>query len=222
MKGLIINNLSVKLTNGQLIIKGLSLEFADNTIYALVGPNGAGKSSLVNTIMGHPDYKISNGKILLDGKDITKLNVTERARLGLFLGMQYPVELVGVSYSDYLRTALTSLGKMPDNWFDKLSLLDQYARALGFRNFNSNRDLNVGFSGGEKKKSEILQMLMLQPRFAMLDEPDSGLDKASITKLAALLKSLDYPTSLIIISHHDKLLSELHPAKTYHLEPIDA
>lgn len=222
MKGLRVEHLSVATVEGKPIFRDVTLDFQDNARYALLGRNGSGKSTLVNVIAGHPHYQITGGKIILDGEDITHLKADERAKRGIFLAMQYPAEIPGVSYANFLRT---SLAKLTDNQFNFLEVLDQLqteAANLGFRHFDYNRDLNVGFSGGEKKKSEILQMLILKPRFAFLDEPDSGLDKISVKYLSARLRALDYPTTLIIISHHDQLLAAVHPTTTYDMEQFNA
>lgn len=222
MKGLRIEHLSVATIEGKPIFHDVTLDFQDNARYALLGRNGSGKSTLVNVIAGHPHYQITGGKIILDGEDITHLKADERAKRGIFLAMQYPAEIPGVSYANFLRTSLT---KLTDNQFNFLEVLNQLqteAASLGFQHFDYNRDLNVGFSGGEKKKSEILQMLILNPRFAFLDEPDSGLDKISVKYLSARLRALDYPTTLIIISHHDQLLAAVHPTTTYDMERFNA
>ena len=222
MKGLRIEHLSVATIEGKPIFHDVTLDFQDNARYALLGRNGSGKSTLVNVIAGHPHYQITGGKIILDGEDITHLKADERAKRGIFLAMQYPAEIPGVSYANFLRT---SLAKLTDNQFNFLEVLNQLqteAANLGFQRFDYNRDLNVGFSGGEKKKSEILQMLILKPRFAFLDEPDSGLDKISVKYLSNRLRALDYPTTLIIISHHDQLLEVVHPTTTYDMEQFNA
>lgn len=222
MKGLRIEHLSVATIEGKPIFHDVTLDFQDNARYALLGRNGSGKSTLVNVIAGHPHYQITGGKIILDGEDITHLKADERAKRGIFLAMQYPAEIPGVSYANFLRTSLT---KLTDNQFNFLEVLNQLqteAASLGFQHFDYNRDLNVGFSGGEKKKSEILQMLILKPRFAFLDEPDSGLDKISVKYLSARLRALDYPTTLVIISHHDQLLAAVHPTTTYDMEQFNA
>lgn len=221
MKGLEINNLCVSTFDGKEILNDVSMSFNDQTTYALLGRNGSGKSTLVSTIMGHPHYKVTSGKILLDDQDITGLSADKRARLGLFLAMQYPAEVAGVSYSNFMRTARARLTGNKFNFLDDLNKLQTEAARFGFQDFDYERDLNVGFSGGEKKKSEILQMLILHPRFAFLDEPDSGLDKPSVKELGQRLSSLDYPTSLIIISHHDRLLEAVKPDKIYNMEKHD-
>lgn len=197
------------------------MHFNDQKIYALLGRNGSGKSTLVNTIMGHPHYKVTGGKIMLDDEDITNLPADERAKRGLFLAMQYPAEVAGVSYANFLRTALARLTNNNFNFLEALNQLQDEAKRLGFRHFDPERDLNVGFSGGEKKKSEILQMLILKPRFAFLDEPDSGLDKPSVKELCEQLSNLDYSTSLIIISHHDHLLEAVKPNQVYDMEQLN-
>jgi Fe-S cluster assembly ATP-binding protein len=217
MKGLRLDKLVVETREGKRLLDGVSMEFRDGTNYALLGPNGAGKSSLVAAVMGHPGYVIKSGAIMLDGEDITALTADEKARRGLFLAMQYPVEIAGVSYASFLRTALARRTGNRFNFIEVLTQLGEEARGLGFREFDPERELNVGFSGGEKKKSEILQMLMLRPRFAFLDEPDSGLDKKSVALLAARLQRLDYPTSLILITHHDQVLEAVAPEQTYDL-----
>ena len=214
MKGLAVNNLSVTV-NGKEIICNLSLSFLDNQIYALVGRNGSGKSTLLNAIMGAPGYQITSGNIRLDDQDITSVPTGERAQLGLFLAMQYPVEIVGISYADFLRTALTKLHNQKPNMTKVLEELQANARRLNFPNFDYSRDVNVGL-----KKSEIMQMLAIKPRFAFLDEPDSGLDAASVRKLSTLLRNLDYPTTLIIVSHNKQLIDSLHPLATYDMEKL--
>lgn len=219
MKGLAVNNLSVTV-NDKEIICNLSLSFLDNQIYALIGRNGSGKSTLLNAIMGAPGYQITSGNIRLDDQDITSIPTGERAQLGLFLAMQYPVEIVGISYADFLRAALTKLHNQKPNMTKVLEELQANARRLNFPNFDYSRDVNVGFSGGEKKKSEIMQMLAIKPRFAFLDEPDSGLDAASVRKLSTILRSLDYPTTIVIVSHNEQLLNNLRPSTTYDMEQL--
>lgn len=216
MKGLNITNLSVD-ADRRHIINNLSLSFQDRQTYALIGANGSGKSTLANVIMGNPEYTITSGQLTLDGRDITDLDAAERAKLGLFLAMQYPTEIVGISYADFLRTALVSQHGNNIDFASTLSELTANARRLGFNGFDYRRDVNVGFSGGEKKKSEILQMLALKPRLAILDEPDSGLDKASIKKLATVLNNINYPTTLIVISHNNDLLDSLNLTATYNM-----
>lgn len=214
MKGLNITNLSVD-ANGRHIINNLSLSFRGGRTYALVGANGSGKSTLANVIMGNPEYTVTGGQITLDGCNITDLDTAERAKLGLFLAMQYPTEIASISYADFLRTALVSQYGNNIDFSSTLNELTANARRLGFDSFDYRRDVNVGFSGGEKKKSEILQMLALKPRLAILDEPDSGLDKASVKKLTTVLNNINYSTTLIVISHNNDLLNSLNLTATY-------
>jgi Fe-S cluster assembly ATP-binding protein len=161
--------------------------------------------------MGHPHYRITKGQILLNGHDITKLPTDQRAKLGLFLGFQYPVEVEGVSFSSFLRLATHHQDSNRTNFLDTLETMERQAKQLGFKNFDHTRSLGVGFSGGEKKRSEILQMLALRPKFAFLDEPDSGLDADGLNALAGTLNKLDFPTALVLISHHHKALDTFRP-----------
>ena len=219
-KGLEIKHLTVATKDGkQIIKKDISLHFSDRTNYALLGHNGCGKTTLVSAIMGSPEYRVISGQIRLDETDITDLPPNERAKLGIFLAMQSPIE-IPISYSNFLRSVLANIDTDERNFFDVLDELKQDASRLGFDDFDPQRQLNAGFSGGEKKKSEILQMLAIRPRFALLDEPDSGLDRDSVSRLAERLLAIDYPTSLIVISHHDHLLNELKPTVTYNLEEL--
>lgn len=217
MKRLEVQDLVVETVDGVRVVDGASMIFEDGKRYALVGRNGAGKSSLLLTIMGHPGYKVVAGDVLLDGKSIVKLSADERAKAGLFLGMQYPCEVAGVSFANFLRTAVARVSQNSRNFLEVLGELKEEALALGFVDFDADRDLNAGFSGGEKKKSEVLQMLMLRPRFGFLDEPDSGLDKKSVELVAKRLAKIDYPTCLVIVSHHDRLLGALEIDETYTL-----
>ncbi|MCL1876855.1 Fe-S cluster assembly ATPase SufC [Candidatus Saccharibacteria bacterium] len=217
MRGLKIVDLSVAANNGQKILHEVSMEFEVGKKYAILGSNGSGKSTLMSALMGHPHYRITGGRILLDGRDITNLSTDEKSRLGLFMGFQYPMEIEGVSFSSFLRSVLANRPEKI-NFYDVLKDLPDWANELGFKNFNSTRDLNVGFSGGEKKRSEILQMLALKPRFAFLDEPDSGLDVDGLTALTKKLTNLDFPTALVVITHHEKMLAALNPDIIYKMK----
>ena len=212
-----VQKLVVESSDGVRVVDGASMVFEDGGRYALVGRNGAGKSSLLLAIMGHPGYRVVSGDVLLDGKSILELSPDERARAGLYLGMQYPVEVPGVSFADFLRTSLARVSDNKRNFLEALAELRDETEGLGFADFKVERELNVGFSGGEKKKSEILQMLALRPRFAFLDEPDSGLDKKSVELVAKRLANLEYPTCLVVVSHQERLLGELKLDKTYEL-----
>ena len=219
MQKLQIIKLCVETAEGQRILSDVSVEFeGGGKCYAILGPNGSGKSTLISAIMGHPHYRITSGSILLDGRNITNLPTEEKARLGLFLGMQYPAEIEGVSFSQFMRATIHAQNSARDdkvNFYDVLRDLPQWADDLGFRKFDSLRDLNVGFSGGEKKRSEILQMLALRPTFAFLDEPDSGLDVDGLTALSNKLATLDFPAALVVVTHQNKLLEMLKPDMVY-------
>ncbi|MDR3125933.1 MAG: Fe-S cluster assembly ATPase SufC [Candidatus Nomurabacteria bacterium] len=215
MSKLRIVGLSVASADGHKILEDVSLEFAAGRRYGILGPNGSGKSSLVNALMGHPHYKITAGKILLGKEDIAHLPPDEKAQRGLFLGLQYPVEVEGVSWADFLRVALARQAGNRADFYEILNDLRRHASDLGFKNFDPDRDLNVGFSGGEKKRSEILQMLALRPRFAFLDEPDSGLDIDGAAALMAKLAKLDWPASLAVVTHNPQTLQSLQPDVIY-------
>jgi Fe-S cluster assembly ATP-binding protein len=217
MKLLEIKNLAVATAEGKPILHDISLRFEVGRRYAILGPNGAGKSALVNSLLSHPHYKITAGQILLDGDDITGLPTDEKARRGLFLGAQYPAEVEGVSFANFLRSALAHQAS-PTKFYNILAELERQAAQLNFAKFDSERDLNVGWSGGEKKKSEILQMLALKPSFAFLDEPDSGLDVDGVAALGKVLNQLDFPVGLVVITHHPKALAALSPDVVYILK----
>lgn len=214
MKKLEIIGLSVATNDGKEILRDVSMRFEIDKKYVILGPNGSGKSTLISAIMGHPHYQITSGKILLDGRDITNSSTDEKAKLGLFLGFQYPMEIEGVSFSSFLRTILSNRNEKT-NFYETLKNLPKWTKDLGFKNFNSTRDLNVGFSGGEKKRSEIIQMLALKPKFAFLDEPDSGLDVDGLNALTDKLTKLDFPVSLIVVTHRNEALNSLKPDIIY-------
>lgn len=208
-----IENLFAGTVEGKEILKGVSLTIKQNEIHAIMGPNGGGKSTLAQVIMGHPGYKITKGKILVNGVDISKLTPDKRANMGIFLGFQYPVEVPGVSFSNFLRMAVNE--KKNDK--DKVSpiafrnLLSEKAKKLAFSEDITKRFLNEGFSGGEKKKAEVLQLAMLEPDFAILDEPDSGLDVDALKYIAKNLSKLDFPVGLLLITHYQRILHYIKP-----------
>ena len=170
-----IDNLKVSIDN-KIILDGFSLTIKSGEIHALMGPNGTGKSTLSKVIMGDDNYEILEGKIFFDGKLINDLTVDERARLGIFLGMQMPLEIEGVTNADFLRNALHAKEKDNFKLIDFIKKLDKTVEKLNMDKKMIHRGINNGFSGGERKKNEILQMFMLEPNFIMLDEIDSGLD----------------------------------------------
>lgn len=213
-EALVISNLHVD-TAGKQILKGLSLSVRPGEIHAIMGPNGSGKSTLAQSLMGHPDYQITSGRISLNGTDITALLPDERARLGLFLGFQYPVEVPGVSLHQFLRLALGE--KSPKKTSPRISPLalrksiQDYAGKLAFGGDISSRSLNEGFSGGEKKKSEVLQLAVLNPQYAILDEPDSGLDVDALKHIGRAVNSLNPLPGVILITHYQRILHYIRP-----------
>lgn len=219
MASLEIKNLRVKV-DGKEIVKGISLTVEKGQVVALMGPNGSGKSTLAFTLMGHPRYKIASGKILLNKKDITKLPADERARKGLFLSFQYPQEIPGVSVSNFLRAALNAIkdsnGEKPISVLDFHKLLEEKMDLLKINKSFASRYINEGFSGGEKKRMEILQMAMLQPNVGILDETDSGLDVDSLKAVSNGINKIKSPeTGILLITHYQRILNYITPHKVY-------
>lgn len=213
MSVLEIKNLHVSIEEKE-ILKGVNLTLKTGEIAAIMGPNGTGKSTLSAAIMGNPSYEVTEGEILLDGENILELEVDERARLGLFLAMQYPSEIPGITNAEFIRAAMNA-GKEDE---DKVSVrdfikkLDAKMELLGMKEEMADRYLNEGFSGGEKKRNEILQLLMLEPKFALLDEIDSGLD---IDALKVVSKGVNEMRGenfgAMIITHYQRLLNYITP-----------
>jgi Fe-S cluster assembly ATP-binding protein len=197
--------------NEKEIIHGLSLVINQGEIHAFMGPNGSGKSTLSNAIMGHPAYKVTSGKIFFKGKDITDIPTHERARLGIFLSFQYPVSLPGVSMTNFLRTAVNSMrGEISVREFRLL--LNETMTKLQIDPSFTRRYVNEGFSGGEKKRMELLQMLMLKPKIAILDEIDSGLDIDALKIVSQGINSLISDNiSLLLITHYQRILDIVKP-----------
>ncbi len=194
------------------ILHGIDLTINPGEVHAIMGPNGSGKSTLVNVLMGHPNYTVQTGEILLNGEDITTAKVTDRARKGLFLSMQYLPEIAGVTVSNFLRTAVTALTgeKQHPVQFHKrlLAILDE----LGFDASFAARYLNVGFSGGEKKRLETLQLKVLKPQYALLDETDSGLDVDALKVVGKGINDFRSPEKgILIITHYNRLLEYVVP-----------
>ena len=177
MSTLVIQDLHVAI-DGKEILKGLNLTLNTNEIHAIMGPNGTGKSTLASAIMGHPKYEVTSGSVTLDGEDVLEMEVDERAQAGLFLAMQYPSEITGVTNADFLRSAMNARREEGDeiSIMKFIRELDSKMEYLEMDQDMAQRYLNEGFSGGEKKRNEILQLMMIQPKFAILDEIDSGLD----------------------------------------------
>jgi Fe-S cluster assembly ATP-binding protein len=211
-----LKNLHIEV-DGKKIIKGVSLTFCPNKVHVLMGPNGSGKSTLANALMGHPNYKITKGKIILDGKDITHEKSDIRAKLGLFLSFQNPVEIGGVTVSSFLRAAMNATRTFRGE--KELSVMDFYQKLkitmkkLKLDDSFSNRYLNEGFSGGEKKRLEMLQMLLLEPKYSILDETDSGLDVDAIRTVAKSINEIkkELDMGVILITHYAKFLKYLNP-----------
>ena len=210
-----ISDLSVS-TDGNQILNGLNLTVKKGETHAIMGPNGSGKSTLAKTVAGHPDYLITSGKIRFLNKDLLSMSVNERSNLGLFLGFQYPIEIPGLSNTVFLKAAINAQRKfldlkdIPANEF--LLQLKSTADQLGLDQSFLSRGVNEGFSGGEKKRNEIMQMLMLNPKLSILDETDSGLDIDSMKVVArGVNSSRSEDSSTIIITHYERLLNYLVP-----------
>jgi Fe-S cluster assembly ATP-binding protein len=217
MSELIIKDLYVSI-EGKEILKGFNLKIKSGEIHAIMGPNGTGKSTLAYTIMGHPSYQITSGEIFLDGNKINDLAPDERSRAGLFLAFQYPMAIPGVTVANYLRTAVNSHRKYenPENKgipipeFRKM-MIEQMDYLKMDHSF-AGRYLNDGFSGGEKKRNEILQMAILKPRFAILDETDSGLDIDALRIVSEGVNALRGPNlGVLVITHYQRILNYIHP-----------
>lgn len=212
MNTLEIKNLTVSV-EGKIILKDFNLVIKAGEIHVLMGPNGIGKSTLTKVIMGDSNYKIESGEIYYNDKLINNMSVDERSRLGIFLGMQLPMEIEGVSNADFLRSAISVREKENFKLFEFIKELDKNIEKLNMKSDMIHRGINQGFSGGERKKNEILQMYMLKPTFVMLDEIDSGLDVDSLKIVGNSVMDYfkEYKPGMLIITHHDKLLDYIHP-----------
>ena len=215
MSTLEIRDLHVSIETDQgakQILRGVNLTIKSGETHAIMGPNGSGKSTLAYTIAGHPRYTVDSGSITLDGADVLEMSIDERARAGLFLAMQYPVEIPGVTVSNFLRTAKTALdGEAPAlrSWIKDLR---GSMEAMRMDTSFAERNVNEGFSGGEKKRNEVLQLAMLQPKLAILDETDSGLDIDALKVVADGVNALRAPDrSFLIITHYQRLLDYIKP-----------
>lgn len=205
-----VRGLHAALKSGDEILQGVDLTIREGETHVIMGPNGSGKSTLANTIMGNPVYEVTDGQIELSGEDITDAAVDVRAKKGIFMAFQSPEEVDGITVADFLRTAKAALQDKPLKFFTFKEQLEGNMEALSFDKTYADRYLNVGFSGGEKKKSEILQLLTLQPKLAILDETDSGLDVDAVrTVTEGIRKYKNETNALLIISHSTRLLSEL-------------
>lgn len=210
-----IHNLHATI-GGKEILKGISLTINDGEIHALMGTNGAGKSTLSNVIVGNPAYEVTEGSITFNGKDLLAMKPEERAREGIFMSFQTPIEIPGVSMTNFMRAAVNARreaqGKEPLKSTDFLKLMREKRKLVGIDQKLMNRSVNEGFSGGERKRNEIFQMAMLEPSFCILDETDSGLDVDALRIVAEGFNKLrSNDTSAIIITHYQRLLDYIKP-----------
>ena len=216
MKTMEIKDLHVSVDDKE-ILKGINLNIGENETHVLMGPNGNGKSTLLASIMGDPRFTVTSGSIIYDGKDLLKMPVNERSIAGIFLGMQYPQEIPGVTNSDFLRAAMNVRRDKPVSLFEFIKLMDKAIEDMQLSEDLAHRFLNEGFSGGEKKRNEIVQMQLLKPSLAMLDEIDSGLDVDAIKFVADAINRIkdENKMSVIIVSHYERFLEYVKPDYTH-------
>lgn len=213
MAHLHIENLHASVA-GKEILKGVNLDLEEGETLALLGPNGHGKSTLLFVLMGHPNYTVTEGKVELDGTDVLSLSVDQRSKLGLFLAMQYPSEIPGVNSADFLKAALNAHREKPMSLFQFYSKLQNAYKQMEIPFEMSTRNLNEGFSGGEKKRNEILQLKLLEPKFAMLDEIDSGLDVDALQLVSkAIREEQEKGRGFLVVSHYARLYDLISPSK---------
>src|ERR1700739_1237603 len=213
MKELRVENLHVTIADKQ-IVRGLSLTVPRGQVHAVMGPNGSGKSTLAKVLAGHPDYQVTKGQVTMDGENVLELEPDQRARLGLFMAFQYPSEIPGVTIANFLRAAVQA--RLPEG--EELEATDYYGKLyekmelLGMDRSFTSRAVNEGFSGGEKKRTEILQLAMLQPKYAVLDETDSGLDIDALKIVARGVNLMRGPgLAILLITHYQRLLNYIVP-----------
>ncbi len=213
MNNLTVENLHVTIGDRE-IVRGLSLTVPRGEVHAIMGPNGSGKSTLAKVLAGHPDYHVTKGKVTMDGQNLLELEADERAREGLFMAFQYPSEIPGVTIANFLRAALQA--RLPEG--EELEATDYYAKLyekmelLGMDRSFTSRSVNEGFSGGEKKRTEILQLAMVEPKYAVLDETDSGLDIDALKTVSRGVNSLRGPNlGMLVITHYQRLLNYIVP-----------
>jgi Fe-S cluster assembly ATP-binding protein len=216
---LTIENLHARIGERE-ILKGLDLHVPAGEVHAIMGPNGSGKSTLAQVLAGREDYEVTAGRVLLDGEDLLALAPEERARAGVFLAFQYPIEIPGVNNAYLLKAALNaqrqSRGQQPLDAFEFMKLIKNKMEVVQISKEFLNRSVNVGFSGGEKKRNEILQMLLLEPRLAVLDETDSGLDVDALRIVAHGVNSLRAPNrSMVLVTHYQRLLELIVPDRVH-------
>ena len=211
-----IKNLHVQVEDKE-ILKGLDLTINSGEVHAIMGPNGNGKSTLLQTIMGNPKYTVTEGSIIYDGEDILNISVDERSKCGIFLAMQYPQDISGVTNSDFLRAAINARRDEPISLFGFIKEIDKNIKKLNMKDDLAHRYVNDGFSGGEKKRNEILQMLMLKPSLAMLDEIDSGLDVDAIKVVSNAINEYreNNDVALLVVSHYERFFTMIHPTHAH-------
>ncbi len=216
MKTLEIKDLHVEV-EGKEILKGVNLTVHENEVHALMGPNGNGKSTLLAAIMGNPKYTVTQGSIIYDGKNLLEMPVNERSIAGIFLAMQYPQEIPGVTNSDFLRAAMNVRQEQPVSLFKFIKEMEKTIQDLQMKEDLAHRFLNEGFSGGEKKRNEIVQMEMLKPTLSMLDEIDSGLDVDALHIVADALNKMhaERGMSMIVVSHYERFYELIKPDFTH-------
>lgn len=216
MPTLKIENLHVSVENKE-ILKGVDLVVNPGEIHALMGPNGNGKSTLLMTIMGHPKYTVTEGSITFDGQNVLEMSVDQRSKAGLFIAMQNPQEVPGVTNSDFLKAAVNAHRDEPIKLFQFIRLLDKTIEEVGMKSDMAHRFLNEGFSGGEKKRNEIIQMKLLKPSLAMLDELDSGLDVDALKVVADNVNELyrENNMGMIIVSHYERFYELIKPTHAH-------
>jgi Fe-S cluster assembly ATP-binding protein len=216
-KTLVIKDLHVKVEDAESeILKGLNLELERGKVHAIMGPNGSGKSTLSYALAGHPSYEVTQGEVLFDGEDVLEMGPDERAQAGIFLAFQYPMSIPGVSMANFLRTAVNSVRKARGEDAMRVPefrrLLTEKMTSLKMDRSFASRYLNEGFSGGEKKRAEILQMAMLAPKVAIMDETDSGLDIDALRIVSDGVNALKNPDmSILIITHYQRILNYIRP-----------
>jgi Fe-S cluster assembly ATP-binding protein len=205
---------------GTEILHGVDLAVAKGEVHAIMGPNGSGKSTLAQVLAGHPAYEVTEGSVALEGADLLDMTAEERAQAGVFMAFQYPVEIRGITNAYFLRAAVNAVrkarGQTEYDPIDFLDILDEKLKVIGWEDTFLNRAVNEGFSGGEKKRNEIIQMAVLEPRLAILDETDSGLDIDALKLVAEAVNKLRSPErAMVIVTHYQRLLNYITPDRVH-------